>query len=492
MDNGEAAGSRRIGWEAWLIVVLGVYFIGRLLYFAFTVGHGVPPDESTHVEIIRLYASVPFLIEDSPASFHLGLVSHLPHLYYFLLGKLAALFGADGYLFLRLINVIMAAGSLFLSYRLAVELCPNPRVRLLAILLMTNVLMYTFISPAVNYDNLANLLSVCGFYFLVRHARGGSPRHLLAFFVSLCLGMLSKGSFLMLIPLFGVVWLCLRRSSLKSDLAGVVSETRSGNKGVIALLLLLLVSVTANLLLYGTNILRYGAIVPSCQKVLELEQCMQNRIFARNWIVAKYRDGTLDYRAAMASTIKIKNPGDRQHAMRLLNNERMYRNAKPPVMNPYDYLVLLWDQALKPTIFGIQAHQSLLRPPDDLAVYSLILFAALLLFARGVRSDGEDRLWLSFAFVSAGYVLILICYYNYRMYLGTHAPFIGVQGRYLFHVLVPVALLVAEFLLRLFGPRVQLLIILLVGGWFIAGDLPYYLEHSTDAWGKPYPTAPGR
>jgi 4-amino-4-deoxy-L-arabinose transferase-like glycosyltransferase len=162
------------------------------------IAPGVPPDEPTHIGIIGLYAEAPFFIHDTPESHPLGLVTRVPFLYHFLLGKLTTLnvFGLSKILFLRLINVAMSMTIVIVAYRLAVRVTGSFPVRILFLVMVTNTLMHTFISSVVSYDNLVNLLAVTGIFSLIAFFQSDRPLHLLAFFVTMPLGVLTKLSFL--------------------------------------------------------------------------------------------------------------------------------------------------------------------------------------------------------------------------------------------------------------------------------------------------------
>ncbi len=478
-------------WDLWVIILLGIYFMGRLLYFVFTVGQGVPPDEMTHIGIIQLYAESGLGIENSTASLQHGLVTHVPYLYYFLLGKAAALLGSD-YITLRVLNIGLALASLIVAYQLSLLMLKNRLMRVLFFVMLTNTLMFSFLSASVNYDNLANLLALLAIYFLVRYLRPLSKcsdtaksANLLLFFISTLLGLLTKGTFLMLAPILAVVWLLLGYQTVRADWQQLVQRVRAGRGRVFILAIVALLCMVANLSLYGVNLVRYGHIVPDCSQVLSHEKCMENRIYARNWVISQYREDKLSYMEAWRATEAIRHPGDIAHAKRLLNNERQYRQVKPDNLNLLDYMHLVWEQAMKPSIFGIQAHRSMLRSANELWVYGVICFAALLLWVRAIRFDGSDNLWLGMAVLVFGYYLFLVGYYNYRGYLYNHALLLGVQGRYMFHVLVPLYLMMAEFLLRPFQKWGQIIVVVVVAVVFIMGDFPYYLSRVTAVWGNP-------
>jgi hypothetical protein len=127
-------------WELWCVAALLVYFLVRLLYFAVNIAPEIPPDESTHLGIIRLYAETPLLIDNSPESYRFGLVTRQPSLYYFLLGKLAAInfFGMNDVLYLRLINVVLAMLTVVVGYRIASRLTDDSLIRLVYLVVVTN------------------------------------------------------------------------------------------------------------------------------------------------------------------------------------------------------------------------------------------------------------------------------------------------------------------------------------------------------------------
>jgi hypothetical protein len=471
-------------WELWIVGGLLIYFLARLLYFAVNIAPEIPPDESTHLGIIRLYAEAPLFIEDSPTSYEFGLVTRQPALYYFGLGKLAMLnvFEMDDVLFLRLINVVLAMLTVFAGYRLATRLTKNPMVRILFLVMATNTLMFTFIGSAVSYDNLVNLLAVLSVASLVGFVATEKPSQLLLFLLWNFLGTLTKTTFLPLTLVLMALYLFDRRSKLREDALSVFKLVSAGSHRARLLVFVTLVALLGNFWLYGSNLVRFGKPVPGCSDVLDLEQCMENRIFARNWVVNGYRTDRLTFNQAMAETWKINHPGDRDHAVRLLQNERAYRQSRPKPLPRWDYIQMVWIQAMKPTIFGIQAHLSMLKDPWALLPYNLILFAAFVLWIRTSRWDGTENGWIYLAVVAICYFLILIGYVNYKFYVNSHAPFLGVQGRYLFPVLIPTLLIVAWSLLRAFRRITQVAIVVLVSAVFMLGDLPFFIRHASPNW----------
>ena len=467
-----------------MVGLLASYFLGRLLYFALSISPGLPPDEETHVGIIELYARSLWMLEDSAESYRLGLVTQVPYLYYLVMGKLLAVdfLGIDTTLYLRLWNVALSLLTLVVAYRLATLLTENRRVRILSLILATNTLMLTFLSASVSYDNLVNLLAVASFYCLVSFLRSGRARAGLGLLLALFLGSLTKHTFLPLAVILGITLLLARRRALLEDGRRILHSLVAREPVVVALSLLSVIALVANLWLYGGNLLRFGRVDPPCDAVLELEQCMENRIFARNWVVNQYRDDSFTYQEAVRETSRIRHAGDRDHAVRLLNNERAYKLSRPEALNVFDYIQAVWRQAMLPTIFGIQAHRSMLRTPNDLLAYKLIFLAAFILWVRSVSWRESERLWIVLAAAVIAYFVFLVGYVNYRGYLASHAPFLGVQGRYLFPVVWAAYLVIARSLLNSFRRWIQIGLLIVVGTVFVAGDLPYFRRHADPSW----------
>jgi hypothetical protein len=473
--------------ELVLAALLVAYFLARLLYFAVSIAPGVPPDEPTHVGIIELYASTPFMIEDTPESYSLGLVTRVPFLYHFVLGKLSMLrpAGVDGTLWLRLINVVLSMATVVVAYRLAQRLVADWPTRILFLVMATNTLMFTFIGAAVSYDNLVNLFAVTSLAALLDFLRSERPRALLALLVWVLFGSLTKLTFLPLALLLGIILLLDRRSRLPADFLGLARELRRGKPLTALLTVLGLAALAANLWLYGGNLLRYGKPAPACLQVLELDACMKNRIFARDWVVAQYRDDKTTFDEAMRATGRIDHPGDRDHAIRLLRNEYSYKTSNAELLPVLDYMDLIWGRGMKGAIFGIQAHVSMLKPPSALLPYNLILLASFFLWVRCCSWVGDGRNWTYLGGLALAYFVFLVGIYNYSSYLVSHAAFLGVQGRYIFPVLVPAYLVSARFLLGPFGRAVRVALLIGVSAIFVYGDLPYFSRQAGDDWFGP-------
>ena len=87
-----------------------LYFAIEASWFALNIHPFVPPDEVTHVGRIIAFSKSWLPPDDGPATWELGLVSRVPTLYYYAMGRVAWLIGAD-VIALRLCNVALGVAT---------------------------------------------------------------------------------------------------------------------------------------------------------------------------------------------------------------------------------------------------------------------------------------------------------------------------------------------------------------------------------------------
>jgi len=145
------------------------YFAVKAVYFALNIHAQVFPDEASWFGIIEVFSCSYLPPADSPESYPLALITHIPNLYFFLMGKMLALnpFPGSDLVFMRLVNVLLGLASVFFAWRLVRLLLPGSGARLLFLVMLTNTLMFTFMAGAVNYDNLSTLFAVLSLYYFI-------------------------------------------------------------------------------------------------------------------------------------------------------------------------------------------------------------------------------------------------------------------------------------------------------------------------------------
>ena len=482
--EGQAPSAAPTRLEQRAVAGMLLYFLARALFLALEIAPGIPPDEATHLGRVLAYARVGWLPSDGPATYALGALQHGPPLYYLLLAKVLLLkpAGMEALVFLRCANLLLAALCAYCAYRCAGELSRNPWARLLALLLVTNTLMFTGLAASVNYDNLVNLLGALAITALLAFRRAGAPSALALALAAMLAGALTKVAFLPLVVL-GLGMACfagraqirmlpsrmrvwLRARPLRAGLAGL------GVAGLLA----------GNIVLYGGNLLRFGALEPRADQVLGLENALQNRIFARNWIFRQYQEGRLDFAQARERAVGIQHIGDRRHTLWLLEREQQRQRGLDPQQRiaPFGYALVWGDLMLRRTL-GYTGHQRAMKSDAQLLPYVAFLGLALGVYAfRALRGRGP---WLDWAGgLGVAYALVLLCFVNYPAYQRFGEIDVGVQGRYLFPVMAPLWSLAACHLAHALPRRWRAPLLAGVALWFVWGDLPWLLLNAPATW----------
>ena len=466
-----------------LITVLMAYFGLRLLFLATTISPLIPPDETTHVGLCTIFSRFAFLPVNSPDSYQYGLVTNVPWLYYWIMGKLLSLnfLGMSDLVYLRLLNIPVAFGFVYYVWRTLSLLTEDRLSRILLLVFMTNTMMLTFLSASVSYDNLANLLSAMSVYYLLAFFKERSPALLAASLICQLAGCLTKISFLPLVLVLGLILMIHEFKNLPKLPSGLAMGFRHPGRAGTILTLALLLGLALNVQLYGGNYLNYRAIVPQMTAVLPLESAMQYRLVARNYIVDLFREGRVSKAQALEMTGKISHPGDRADAVAVIESyERFKKSGGPMGLASY---AALWTKRMSSGIYGVFGH--ILMPTTWPLIAPIALVAALTVVALLVRWRPRDALWLpTQLLVITGFYLFFLFYkINYQAYLDSGTPYLALQGRYVFPVIGPIYVLSSFYLLRLFRGRGARL-----GIWglavviFLVCDFPMFLSRITPEW----------
>jgi hypothetical protein len=468
----------------WMVAVLLVYFGARLLFLACSIAASVPPDEVTHFGVCRVFAGTLLLPANTPDTYQFGLVTNIAWLYYWLMGKLFLLnlTGLPDLVFLRILNIPFAFGTVWYAVRLLRLFTVNRLAQLLLITVLTNIPMFTFLSAAVTYDNLANLLAAMAIYYQFAFIRERSGGLLAAGLICQLLGSLTKVTFLPLVLALNLALVAYEWRNLTEFPAAVRHYCRrSGRRAALAALLVLVLG-GLNLQLYGGNYLRYGSLAPGLADVVSPRAAMQYRLGARGLIFTQYREGKISYLDALVLAGEIDHPTDKADTFFLLMNyEKLKHN--PQLWLSFPAYVKFWVQNMTATIVGIKAHLGMFKPTGYLVpVYLLAALALLGAVLRWRPRDG-DRLAPGLAAVAAGYagyLLYAVNYDNYRVY---GEPGLTMYGRYLFILLAPALVLFCRYLLQLFNSSgARLVLAALVAALFIGYDFPWFLGHATPEW----------
>lgn len=468
-------------WATWFLLA---YFGARMLFFALNISSFVPPDEVTHAGLCKIFSKVFLLPENSPATYESGLVTNTAWLYYWIMGKLLYLnfFGISDLVFLRLLNIPFAFGTVWYAIRLLRLLTDNRLTQLLLLVVMTNTAMFSLLSASVSYDNLTNLLAAMSAYYLLAFFTYRSGTLLATAILCQLAGSLTKVTFLPLVLVLNVLLLIYyfrRLHILPAALKGYFQTCAFKER---LLVLLIFIVLCLNLHLYAVNYLQFGTLTPSMSDVFPAKIATQFGIVARETIFREYSEGRISYMDALVMTGEIKHPGNKADTFYLLMNYENLKRNPQLWMGPLPY-AKVWFEGMVGTVFGIKGHLPMFKNSRYLIPIYLVMALSLLGFI--IRWRLRDSGWLPL------YLSAIVCFYigflfykvNYNAYLYYGTPGITLQGRYLFPVIGPVYVLLCHYLLCLFRTDcIRFALALVTVLLFISYDFPWFLMHATPEW----------
>ncbi len=471
----------------WVVAALLVYDLLELLFFSITISPYVPPDESTHFGLSRIFSKVLLLPENSPDTYAHGLVTNIPWLYYWTMGKLLSLnvFGLHDLLFLRLLNIPFAFATVYFVWRILRLMTDDRLSQVLLIVAMTNTIMFSFLSAFVTYDNLTNLLAAMAVYYLLAFFKYRSGDLLAASFLCQLAGSLTKLTFLPLILILNVLLILHEFRGLRLLPGAALAWFKAADWRRTALIIGTIAGLALNAQLYGGNYYHYRDLDPEMSEVLSPEIAMQNRIEARNMIFSQFKEGRISREEALVLALQIRHPGDRADAMYLIDNYTDLRSKKIELEGPLSYLAF-WVQHMSAGIFGIFGHLQMFNQGPT--IWPFAVLAILTGIGIVIRWRPSDAAWLPTCLmvIIVFYALFILFYVNYPTYLDTGAIGLTVQGRYLFPVLGAVYAVFSYYLPRLFrNQRLRISLSAAACIIFIASDLPYFLLRVTSRWFVP-------
>ncbi len=464
-----------------LTYIVFAYFLFRLLYFALNISHYIPPDEVSRFKMCQIFSKVLFIPEESEETYSLGLVTHMPYLYYFIMGKLLNLnfFMVSDLIFLRIFNCIISFAAIVFSYKWIKLISSESLFNLLFLILITNTPMFSFISAAVSYDNLLNLFAVTALYYLHLFFQYPTFIRFFLFGISVLSGALTKWAFIPLILAYFGVLIFRQRKNFKNMLP--ILKNISLNFKDKILLAFFLILLILNMMLYLENLVRFGKIVPTASQVITEEKAMKFRLYAQETILSLYQEDKITFDEAVEKAKQIEHPGDRADTLYLLNLAG--ENKVNPVIH-LDRVQYMWTwlNLMLHRSVSIAGHIFMPKSSYIFSIYQLIFILSFIFFVRYWNPLEADSLITDAVFLSIFYGIILMQFVNYPHYLRTHAVGVYLQGKYLFPVLVPFYGIVAYFLIIPFKKLFQIIIFLFISIYFILGDFPYFLYNATPQW----------
>jgi hypothetical protein len=456
----------------------------RLIFFAISISPHVPPDELTHFGKCTIFSKVFLLPANTDASHPFGLVTNIPWLYYWIMGKLLTLnfFGIPDLVFLRLLNIPFAFGTIYFAWRMLRLLTDDRLTQVLLIAVMTNTLMFSFLSASVSYDNLANLLAAMALYSMFAFFKERTASMLAASFLCQLAGCLTKNTFLPLVLVMGIVLVIHEIRYIKKLPSALKAWLLFSGRRGLALVLAIVLCLVLNLQLYGGNYIRYRTLEPETYDVYSLEHALEYRLAARNYIFTLFKNGRITVAQANEMAAQIHHPGDRADTIGLVENYAALQQGGGGTIGPLLYSAL-WVRNMLEGTFGIKAHLGMANSGLSFIPVAVLILLAGIAFL--VRWRPWDNAWLpsAMALTALSYGGFILYWINYPAYLEFRDLVMTVAGRYMFPVLGPIYVLFSYYLLRLFMGRNVRLGISVVGALiFVAFDFPFFLSNVTSDW----------
>ena len=469
--------------QKWATRLLLGYFGLRLVFLALAISSYVPPDEVTHAGLCQVFSRVWLLPANGPETYQFGLVTDIPWLYYWTMGKLLHLnvSGLPDLVFLRLLNIPLAFGTVWYALRLLGLLTEDRLTRLLLLVALTNTAMFSLLSASVSSDNATNMLATMAIFYTLAFFKQRSGSLLAASFLCQLAGCLTKITFLPLVLVLGLLLACYALLQFRPFLSALREylSLRGPARWQVPLLLL---ALGLDLQLHAGNYLHFGTLVPAMATVTSTQSAMQYRITARDHVFSLYQEGKISYMDALQMAGDIPHPGDKADAFFLLMN---YENlkAKPSLWMGPAANTRAWIQEMTATIFGIKAHLPMYKKPVYLVPIFVVLALALAGFLLRWRPRESGWLALSLLAIACYYDGFLLMKINYPAYQYYGVITVAQQGRYLFPALVPVYVLASLYLLRLFrAGSLRVALAVATALILVCYDFPWFLSHASPEW----------
>ncbi|HOK07900.1 MAG TPA: glycosyltransferase family 39 protein [Syntrophales bacterium] len=461
-----------------LCYVIYVYFFLRLLFYAVNISPHIPPDEIDHFGKAKAFAQTWLLPQDSPATYEYGLISHYPYLYYYLMGFFLKfnISGLDDLVFLRVVNCLLTMLFVLYAHLWLRLISENRLLHVLVLLLLTNTPMFTFIGAAVSYDNLSNLTALMSLYYMHKFFEEKRPRPLILFGIALAAGWLTKYTSGIIVLLMLIIFLNrYRKERFKVELP-------RRDYGVFALLAVFLLLVGLNVSLYGGNLWKFGGMGADAKAVMGGEEnFMKSPNYAEGAILSDFNLGKISYEQAVEKARKyIKRETNLMRTLYYLSLVKDRDKKRAAVLDPISYTEV-WFFVMMNATLGILGHESLYKAPQEMGYYHLAFFAGLLMTVRYWRRD-DARGYLTDGILMIILYMLIVLYGNYNDYLQHLSAVSGIQGRYVFRVIVPLYGVFCYYLLKPLARPWQLALAAALGFFFVYGDLPFFLARATPEW----------
>ncbi|MDD3475009.1 MAG: glycosyltransferase family 39 protein [Candidatus Dojkabacteria bacterium] len=432
------------------LVLIGIFviFLSFTIYLALNIKMGVSSDSWYHLRVSQKYAETLGIPENGPDTYQWRDIEHIPYLYFWINGRLLNLnsitFHFNEAIILRFFNILYSLGTLLGTYLLSKQFFKKRSLQLLPVFLLSNTLMFLFLSSSINYDNLGNLFSVFSLLFFVKAIKKkGDWKNIFLMLIMLCLGILTKFT---IVPLAFILVLLITIYVIKNW----KSYKKSFKGKILYLLIPLGVLIGMNLGIYGVNLIKYHSLTPECLDVLTYDQCLENGVFVRDtlWI-----------------------PKQEIHLFKMIfSGERL---------DPVRY-TWIWMREMTRRIVGIMGDSSLFASYDIIPFYIGFLGISIISVVRYRKDFNKESKFLCIS--TLFYLLVLLFVQNYATYLRQGYPTLALQGRYMFPVISSFYILFVYSLSKIKKRWLRGVVFIGLITLFVIGCLPFFFLNVDSNW----------
>lgn len=391
-----------------LLAVVGAY-ISKCIYYAVVIKEGIPPDESMHLSLISEFQKeFKFFVDPKNINpGYGGVASQDRFLYHFLMantiGKID-IFTSNLFNY-RFFNILISLANLFVFHRILKEVFADRASIIVALILYTNILMFSVLSSSVSYDNLINLLSVSYIFLWIRIYKKSKLIDHVGIIIILLIGFLTKPSFWpLVVPYAFLVLKDVREFGVSEIFIHFRRYAKEGSRGkMLTLFSLLLISVVMVSSVLFRNYSLYGkAMNLNCSRIYGTEICRQQDELSKVYRLIRERNAGID---------------------------------RLGVIEYYDD----WIDLILDRTFGFFGDKIMLLSKAESQIVKSIM--AVFMFVFIYKFKKASILIKTLTYFLLFYGVVVFYYVNYLSYLG-HGQFdAGVHGRYLFPVLSCIVIL---------------------------------------------------
>ena len=425
-----------------ILVFILVIFFSISVLIAVNLEPGIIPDEEAHFTFAKHFSSTWGIPPDTLETYSWGwYIEQNPFLYHWLNGRIINLLQfvhpeiseTNTLITLRIINSFYALGTVFICFFISRKIFYSNYWNLFPVFLLTNTLMFVFLSAGLNYDNLAIFLSTASllFLFLVLMKKDIVKNSLL-WMIFISLGTLVKYTILPLALITFFVWIIFIIKTKEKVLV-----PRNGFY-VIILIVVLIPILIGNLFIYGLNMIEYQTLTPPCREILTNEQCQLSPFEIR------HKNSALENKLTIKESIDLDYP------------------------NPFEYIIFVWPRNMLKTIFGILGHQTY-YPLQNLIFYQFLFYLSIV---QGFINLSNNK---RISYTTKSLLLITIFYSitllikNYDTELVYGFWHFALQGRYIFPIIVPIYILFTKIIQTTPSKYLRWAILIFTIGLFIYG-----------------------